>query len=137
MKREATLSDIEAIASAAHHGQFRRDGQTPYIEHPKAVVSRLTGDTTAQAVAWLHDVLEDTSETVESLREQGISEDILEAVQDLTKDKRASYEEYLNKLTRNPLAKKVKIADMLSNLADAPTERQIRKYAKALLFLLD
>jgi len=37
----------------------------------------------------------------------------------------------------NELARKVKIADMLSNLADNPTDKQIKKYAKGLLFLVD
>jgi hypothetical protein len=48
-----------------------------------------------------------------------------------------SYGKYLEPIKNNPLAKKVKIADMLANLADSPTEKQIQKYAKGLLFLLD
>jgi len=131
------LEDIEAIALNAHHGQFRRDGKTPYIEHPAAVVSRLQGDDSAQAVAWLHDVLEDTDETVESLQSKSVPADVLKAVEVLTKTNGQRYEDYIENVKANPLATKVKIADMLSNLADSPTERQIRKYAKGLLYLLD
>ena len=75
------------IANKAHSGQFRRDGTTPYINHPADVFSRVGGDVDSQAVAWLHDVLEDTKETEESLREQGVEEHILKAVVLLTKKK--------------------------------------------------
>lgn len=51
------------IATESHVGQFRRDGVTPYIDHPAAVVTRVGSDLRMIAVVWLHDVLEDTSET--------------------------------------------------------------------------
>ena len=46
------------------------------------------------------------------------------------------YEDYLGGIKGNPIAKKVKIADMLSNLSDHPSDRQIVKYAKGLLLLV-
>jgi (p)ppGpp synthase/HD superfamily hydrolase len=125
-----------AIAAEAHQGQFRRDGITPYILHPQAVVSRVAGDPYAEAVAWLHDVLEDTPVTVEMLREQQMPEEVIAAVSMLTKPDGADYEEYLQAIKANPLAKKVKIADMLSNLGDQPSEKQILKYARGLVILL-
>lgn len=124
-----------AIAFKAHEGQYRRDGTTPYIVHPQAVVERVGDDQDAQAAAWLHDVVEDTSETAETLARQGIPENVVEAVELMTKTKGVSYEDYLAKVAANPLATKVKIADMLANLSDNPTPRQIRKYAKGLLIL--
>jgi hypothetical protein len=55
----------EQIARKAHVNQFRRDGVTPYITHPEAVVKKLgTESDDVLAVAWLHDVLEDTCVTV-------------------------------------------------------------------------
>ncbi len=125
-----------SIATAAHAGQFRRDGATPYVNHPEAVVERVIGDAEAESVAWLHDTIEDTVETANSLREQGVAESVIEAVATMTHRKGESYQNYLERVARNPLARKVKIADMLANLADSPSERQIRKYAKGLLFLL-
>jgi len=122
----------EKIATEAHQGQFRRGGVIPYIEHPKTVVSRLGEDHDAQIVAWLHDVLEDCVVSEKDLIERGIPEKHLHAVRLLTKTKGVSYEDYLEGVARSKLASTVKIADMISNLADHPTPRQIRKYAKGL-----
>ena len=44
---------------------------------------------------------------------------------------------YLARVKENPIALKVKIADMLCNLADDPTPRQVEKYRKGMLFLQD
>lgn len=124
------------IAKKAHEGQFRRDGVTPYIEHPAAVASRAPKSPESQAAAWLHDVLEDTNLSAADLRAQGIPARVVDAVEALTKQEGLSYEENLKRVAANELAKGVKIADMLSNLADSPTKNQIRKYAGGLLKLL-
>lgn len=125
------------IAHEAHVGQTRRNGITPYIEHPKAVASRLLSFD-EKAVAWLHDVLEDTDLTAQDLLDKGVPERIVDAVIVLDKQiSGGSYTVYLFKVNQNPLAKAVKIEDMLHNLSDAPTEKQIIKYAKGLLFLLE
>lgn len=126
----------EQIATAAHAGQFRRGGEVPYIEHPRAVVSRVGEDWEAQVVAWLHDVLEDCDHTEATLVAAGIPQHLVEAVALLTKTGELPYEEYLEKVAQNPIATKVKIADMISNLADAPTPKQIQKYAHGLQRLL-
>jgi (p)ppGpp synthase/HD superfamily hydrolase len=125
-----------ALAAAAHQGQFRRDGITPYIDHPRAVAARVAGDPAAECVAWLHDVLEDTEVTEEKMREHGISPEVIACVRLLTKNDETEYERYLEEIKAHPLAKKVKIADMLSNLGDNPSGQQIIKYCKGLLFLL-
>ncbi len=66
-----------AVAIAAHAGQYRRDGVTPYHTHPEKV-ARLVGDMIpydypeyidALIVAHLHDILEDTKVTVDNLKE--------------------------------------------------------------------
>ncbi|MEM9159668.1 MAG: hypothetical protein AAGB46_11510 [Verrucomicrobiota bacterium] len=130
------ISIAEQIATEAHKGQCRRDGVTPYIVHPRAVVGRVGDDPLAQDAAWLHDTIEDTEETAESLAEKGIDSRVIDAVSLMTHSKSVPYETYLESIKGNPLATKVKIADMLSNLSDNPTEKQIRKYAKGLLFLV-
>ncbi len=125
------------VASRAHNGQFRRDGYTPYINHPAAVAAKLVGESAVVvATAWLHDVLEDTTETPETLRAAGLPDSVIHAVEMLTKTKGESYEEYLLGVHQNWIAKKVKIADIIHNLGYAPTERQMIKYAKGLLTLL-
>lgn len=128
----AIVELAEKIATEAHQGQFRRGGSIPYIEHPRAVVSRVGDDLDAQVVAWLHDVVEDCDVSAENLHENGIPEKHVSAVLLLTKTKGLDYQSYLDLVAQCPLATKVKIADMISNLADNPTPRQIRKYAVGL-----
>ncbi|GHC58350.1 GTP pyrophosphokinase [Roseibacillus persicicus] len=135
MEREALVKLAEEIATKAHDGQFRRGGIIPYIEHPRAVVERVAGDHEAEVVAWLHDVIEDTSESAESLIEAGVPEYLVAEVVLLTKTREAVYDQYLERIAASPIACRVKIADMLSNLADHPTRKQIRKYARGLLRL--
>jgi (p)ppGpp synthase/HD superfamily hydrolase len=130
------IENAKHIASRAHSGQHRRDGETPYIHHPAAVAERLVGEPPeVVATAWLHDVLEDTETTSQDLHDAGITKDVVEAVQTLTKSDEVEYGEYLARVKANPIARKVKVADMLANLADSPTEKQIVKYASGLLFL--
>ena len=126
----------EVIAKAAHAGQFRRDGVTPYIVHPKAVADSLE-NVRYKAVAWLHDVLEDTAVSKYDLMVYGVPADVIEAVEILTKKKNQPYEEYLKVVKENVMAKAVKIADLKANLADSPTKNQILKYTQGLSFLCD
>jgi (p)ppGpp synthase/HD superfamily hydrolase len=122
------------IAQEAHKGQFRRDGVTPYIEHPKAVAEKMTTDD-ERCVAWLHDVLEDTGYTSEMLRSAGVNMLVIEAVKALTKQRDVDYMEYLQVVSRNRIATRVKVADMICNLNDVPTVKQIAKYSTGLKFL--
>lgn len=124
------------IATRAHEGQFRRDGQTPYITHPAKVVERVGDNEQLIAVAWLHDVLEDTTTSSDMLLEQGIPREVVRAVELLTKTPGIPYAEYLQGIAAHPLAAPAKIADMLANLSDNPTRQQIRKYAAGLLVLV-
>lgn len=87
------------------------------------------------ATAWLHDVVEDCGATHASLTQAGIPQRVIEAVMTLTKGCE-SYPDYLEFVAANEIARKVKIADMLHNLSDRPTEKQIVKYCKGLLFLI-
>ena len=132
------LDDLRKLAEKAHSGQYRRDGKTLYIEHIYAVekrVSHLGNDYRAVAIA--HDLLEDTDITANDLLKEGVPEHIVEAVSLLTKYVGTTYKKYLVEVKANELARRVKIADMLSNLADDPTDNQIKKYAKGLDFLVD
>ena len=129
-----------SIARRAHSGQTRRDG-TPYIVHPERVAVRLIRrwrEVTDEilAAAYLHNVLEDTSESPDSLRAAGIPDRVIQIVETLTRRDGVSYEEYLARIREYPLATAVKVEDMLDNLADDPSHKQIRKYAAGLLFLV-
>lgn len=130
-----TVSDAEKLAKECHSGQFRRDGITSYFEHCKAVASRVKDDD-LKIIALLHDVKEDTPYSFEYLKSKGVPDKILFVLEILTHRQQESYKDYIDRIKKNPIATKVKIADILSNLADDPTERQIKKYARALLNLL-
>jgi (p)ppGpp synthase/HD superfamily hydrolase len=141
-EREITMDDNEVvkiaqqIAYQAHKGQQRRGGQD-YIEHPKRVSQRVGKDKKAQAVAWLHDVLEDAPVSVFQLAERGIPNDVILAVECITRNEFGTYEDYLKGVRENHLACKVKINDICDNLGDKPTMKQIRTYGKALVYLTE
>lgn len=102
-----------ALAKKAHLGQKDKGGND-YIEHPKAVASMMDTDI-EKAVAYLHDVVEDTKISFDDLKEYGFPNQIIEAVKALTKQKNESYDVYIDRVIRNPIAKKVKLADMKHN----------------------
>ena len=68
-----------------------------------------------KAVAYLHDVIEDTELTLEDLCEYGFSEEVLKAVDVITKKKGQDYQTYLNSVKENKLARVVKLADLHHN----------------------
>lgn len=131
---ESTVFLAEYVCRKAHVGQYRRDGVTPYWNHPRDVARRVTTDE-EKIVAYLHDVLEDTDYTPERLVSEGIPSHLVDVVQLLTKTEGVPYDTYISNIKQNKIATNVKIADMLSNLSDTPSIAQIQRYAKALLVL--
>ena len=128
------------IAKRAHLGQIDKAGED-YIKHPEKVASFVNSDE-EKAVAYLHDVIEDTELTLEDLREYGFSEEVLKAVDVITKKKGQDYQTYLNSVKENKLARVVKLADLrhnsdltrLINITEKDIERK-EKYQKAIDFL--
>ena len=128
------------IAKKAHLGQIDKAGED-YIKHPEKVASFVKTDE-EKAVAYLHDVIEDTELTLEDLREYGFSEEVLKAVDVITKKKGQDYQTYLNSVKENKLARVVKLADLrhnsdLTRLIDITEKDRERKekYQKAIDFL--
>ena len=66
--------------------------------------------------AILHDVVEDSDWTFEGLREAGFSAEALEAVNGVTSRSDESYEQFIERAARNPIARQVKIADLEDNM---------------------
>ena len=73
-------------------------------------------DQAAQIVAVLHDVLEDSSVTLAELRAGGYPDEICEAVDCLTRRPGEAYDAMIARVARNPLARKVKLADLEDNM---------------------
>ena len=110
----STLEKAISLAAEAHNGQKDKNG-APYILHPLRVMARVQSDT-EKIAAVLHDTIEDTDCTIEKLREKGYSEQVLEAIDCLTKRDGEDYDKYLNRSMSNPIAQKVKIADLEDNM---------------------
>jgi (p)ppGpp synthase/HD superfamily hydrolase len=129
------------IALSAHRGQKDKAG-APYILHPLRLMQQMR-DENEQIVAVLHDVTEDSRYTIESLRKEGFSKEIIAALECLSRSEGEPYENYIDRLRFNPLAKKVKLADLkdnmnitrLSNLNEKDIER-LKKYHLAWMKLI-
>lgn len=117
--RASQLADLLeraiALAVAAHAGQRDRYGR-PYILHPLHLMSQMRTDE-ERIVAVLHDVVEDSDTTLADLIAAGFYPAIVDAVGLLTHDKSAdSYEAYVARLKADPLARRVKLADLRHNM---------------------
>lgn len=131
-----------AYAHMVHLGQKDKLG-APYTDHLRAVAAAIpTGDHLAQQVAWLHDSLEDTdaqADVIEAL----VGAEGLAAVQAITHRKHEPRADYYARVKQNPLALRVKLADVahnsdpkrLAQLDEKTRERLADKYAAALLAL--
>ncbi len=131
---KARFSEATEFANAAH-GDQKYNGK-PYILHPLGVAARLT-DLTDKLVAVLHDTIEDTSVTHAQIKDK-FGETIADAVQALSRDKnKETYSQFIERAAKNPIAKRVKIADLTENLSHTATLRPDSKvkYTAALAAL--
>ena len=140
-----TLADAVELATKAHAGQTDQSG-ADYIGHPLRMAETVDGED-AKIVAVLHDTIEDTFVTEEYLREAGYPEHIVEAVLALTKrpDEEGSdegYARFVERASRNPLARQVKLADLHDNMdltrISNPKKKDFKRmerYQRALDFL--
>ena len=100
------------IAYAAHHGQLDYNG-IPYIFHPLHLAEQMD-DEISCCVALLHDVVEDTAVTMEDLAKD-FPDEIIQVLKLLTHDNGTEYFDYVRAIKSNPIAKKVKLADIAHN----------------------
>lgn len=102
-----------AVALRAHNGQVNKHDGEPYILHVHRVAMNMRDagyDERHVAVAWLHDVIEDTPVTVEELHEIFPDDpDIVADVVALTKVKGESTVDYLKRLRKRVRASRVKL----------------------------
>lgn len=137
----ATLERAIAIAAEAHAGQVDKGG-APYILHPIRVMMAVERDDRIAAV--LHDALEDCPEwSCARLVAEGFSMTVIETLICLTRRADETYAEFIDRCGTNPMARRVKLADLRDNSdisripapADADWSR-LRKYGKATTKLL-
>ena len=133
----STLERAIEIATKAHQGQFDKAGRD-YIGHPLRVMEMGKAEE-EKIVGVLHDVIEDTDWTFEKLAEEGFSQEIISALRCVTKlSENENYDDFIDRVKKNPLAVAVKINDLTDNmdirrlpyLSDKDVKR-LKKYLKA------
>lgn len=129
-----------AIAFEAHKEQFDKSG-VPYIYHPIHLAEQMD-DENSTCVALLHDVVEDTDITFEQLLGYGFNEQIISALKLLTHNKNVPYMDYVENIKDNPIARKVKLADLKHNSdltrldkVDDKAIQRVKKYEQAINIL--
>ena len=134
------LARAVAVAAAAHAGHIDKSGNA-YILHPMRVMlqCREHGDT-VQAVAVLHDVVEDTWVTLDDLRALGFTTDVIEAVDAISHREGESYVDYIERCSMNRIAALVKLADLDDNSdpirrIGPEFDRFLKRYDKARLMI--
>ena len=130
------LNKAIAIAAKAHECQIDKGGN-PYILHPLRMMMNCEGED-AKICAVLHDVIEDTSITLEDLRSQGFNNEIIATLDCLTKREGESYNDFISRVLPNELACRVKLEDLADNLdltriknPSADDKARIEKYKLA------
>ena len=124
----------------AHRDQTDQSG-LPYVFHPFHLAEQMEDENTV-VTALLHDTVEDTWVTPDYLKQEGYPEEVLEAVALLTRPQGLSYMDYVRRLSVNPIARKVKLADLRHNSdltrldrVDDYALKRAAKYKKAMKIL--
>lgn len=127
--RKNRIEEAIEVAAEAHHGQFRKGTNTPYITHPYAVGLLLMTAGCSETVVIagiLHDTVEDTDLTLACIRED-FGDPIADIVEGCTENKslkwRARKTECINSL-KNASSEVciVTCADKLHNLRTVISE---------------
>lgn len=128
------------LCFSAHKDQVDKSG-LPYVFHPFHLAEQMEDEDTT-IVALLHDVVEDTEVTFADLAEMGFSRQVIGAIQAMTHPEGVPYMEYVARLRNNPIARRVKLADLrhnsdLSRLdqVDETALARVRKYRAAIELL--
>ena len=128
------------VCFEAHKDQLDKTG-LPYVFHPFHLAEQMD-DEISTVCALLHDVVEDTDTTLEDLGSMGFPKEALEALALLTHAPEVPYMDYVRDISRNPIATKVKIADLKHNsditrldVIDEYAVRRNEKYSEALRIL--
>lgn len=123
------------LATEKHRGQKRKMSGKEYITHPIAVADTFLSDP-YKTVAVLHDTIEDTDLTLDDLRNHGLDEELVIAVDILTHKKGQTYLDYILLCNDNDITREIKIADLEHNLSDNPISECLKdKYLMALYIL--
>jgi (p)ppGpp synthase/HD superfamily hydrolase len=108
------LEKAISIAVNAHSGLTDKGG-SPYILHPLRLMLKFSKED-EMIVAVLHDVIEDTEIAITDLINLGFSDRVINALRLLTKNPSETYQQYIENISTNDLARKIKIEDLKDNM---------------------
>lgn len=130
------------IAFETHKSQVDKSG-LPYIYHPIHLAEQMD-DELSVCAALLHDVVEDTQISFPELQNMGVCTEVIEALKLLTHDDAIPYMDYVKKIKENPIARKVKLADLKHNsdltrldVVDEKAKTRVKKYEHAIQILTE
>ena len=130
----STLERAIEIAARAHAEQYDPSGE-PYILHPLRMMLKLTAPDD-RIVAVLHDVIEKGDDwSIERLRLEGFSSEVLEALQALTKASDEEFYDHVKRAGQNRIGRVVKRADIDDHLKNFPMGEHSTKFPGAMLIL--
>lgn len=128
------------ISFNAHKNQLDKSGM-PYVYHPFHVAEQMK-DEYSTCVALLHDVVEDTDITLDELKSNEFPDNVIEALSLMTHSDDVPYLDYIRNLKDNPIARRVKLADLAHNsdlsrldVVDEKAVERVNKYKQAILIL--
>ena len=121
------MKEVIDLAIKMHEGQVDKLGK-PYIDHLFRVGFR--GKSVSEMkVGILHDIIEDTDMTLSELKRTGLlSNEELDAIDHLTRKEGETYFDYINRVSKNELATKVKLNDLRDNLDLMKLRKSIYHY---------
>lgn len=128
-----------ALCFRAHRDQVDKSG-LPYVFHPFHLAEQMP-DEISTVTALLHDVVEDTAYTLDDLRAMGFPERAVQALELLSHDKSVPYLDYVAKIKTDPVARRVKLADLRHNSdvtrlrPEQVNEARLEKYRRAIEIL--
>ncbi len=125
----------------AHRDDLDKAGY-PYVFHPFYLASQMD-DEDCVCTALLHDVIEDHGDeySFDYLRQEGFSERVINALRLLTHAEGVPYMDYVSALAENPVARRVKLADLRHNSdtrrLDGRKAKKYELYMQAISYLED
>ncbi|UKB86056.1 phosphohydrolase [Chryseobacterium sp. MEBOG06] len=124
------LEKAVSIATQAHAGQTDKSGK-PYILHILRVMMKGKNEN-EMICGVLHDLVEDTAWTFEQLAEEGFPQQIIRALELVTKKGNEDYSDFIERIIQNDLAIAVKLNDLEDNMDVSRLNKVTEKDAERL-----
>ena len=100
------IEKAKAFAMMAHKGQTDKAGEDYFTAHVAVVADGVEPDPLVKTAAYLHDTVEDTGTTIDTIRAE-FPQEVAEAVSVLTREKDMTYAEYIWRVKQNDIAVKL------------------------------